>query len=189
MMKAIKLFVLVFMVTLFSCTPDHVANLSLPPITQTGQNTLGFMLDNKVWTNFGRRCTIAGCSDNKVAAHLYRQPNGDLELEIIAGYTVTSEGIDQSFFIHGVNVTSTGTFLLDSTLGRELRFTGSNYNQTYKEYKNRLPHYSVLSISRFDTTNLVIAGTFHGVLHNPADPADSVSIMDGRFDAQLDYRR
>jgi len=104
---------------------------------------LGILIDSNVWVNYGRRCTIAGCNDNKVEAHLYRQPNGDFDLEVSAGYSVTSETIDQMFFLYTTNVTTTGTFFLDNTLGRGMKFIASNYTQSYKEFKNRFPSISL----------------------------------------------
>lgn len=189
MTQAKRLFILLLVFAFLSCRREKVPNLSLPSITQSGQNTLGFLIDSNVWVNYGRRCTIAGCNDNKVEAHLYRQPNGDFDLEVSAGYSVTSETIDQMFFLYTTNVTTTGTFFLDNTLGRGMKFIASNYTQSYKEFKNRFPNNCVLTITKFDTTNRIIAGTFSGVLYNPANQTDSVRIQDGRFDAQLDYRR
>lgn len=176
------------MVTLFSCRKGGIPTLSLPAITESGQNTFGFKLDNKVWTNYGRRCTIAGCNDNKVSAYLYKQPNGDFDLGITADYTVTSETVDQSFAIYTTNVTTTGTFLLDSNLKRGMTFVASRYNQSYKEFNNKSINKCFLTITKFDTTNKIIAGTFKGVLYNPSNNNDSTKIEEGRFDAQLDYR-
>lgn len=170
-----------------ACQKEGIPTLDLPPITMSGENTLGFLLDDQVWANHGRRCTITGCQYNQVEAHLYRQPNGDLDLEVTAAFTLTVDTIDQAFYFYTTNVTTTGTFPLDSTLQRGMTFVASRYTQWYKEYKSNDFHPATLTITRFDTTNLIIAGTFSGVLYNPADLRDSVSIREGRFDAQLDF--
>ena len=189
-MKQIVILATLSIALLFdSCRKESVPNLALPAATQTGQNTLGFLLDSKVWNNYGRRCTIAGCNDNKVTAHLYKQPNGDFYLEISADYTVMSETIDQSFFIYTTNVTTTGNYFLDTSLNRGMTFIASRYNQTYKEYKNKQPNNCTLTITKFDTTNKIISGSFNGVIYNPANLNDSTKIQDGRFDAYLDYRQ
>lgn len=177
------------LLTLFivSCKKDRTLPvLSLPAITETGQNTLGFLLDNKVWSNHGRRCTIAGCRDNKVRAHLYKGPNGNFELDMRAGHSVMSEKIDQSFSFYAENVTSPGTFYLDSSLNSGMTFIADLYTQSFKEYRNKFPNTCVLTITRFDTTAKVISGRFRGTLFNPFDSNDSVIIADGRFDAQLE---
>ncbi len=183
------LIIFLLALSLLACRKNKVPNLSLPAETQTGQNTLGFLLDNKVWANYGRRCTFAGCKDNKVHAYLYKQPNGDFDLGVSADYTILSMAIDQSFYFHTTNVTTAGTFFIDSNLNRVMKFIASQYNQSYKEYKVKNQSTCILTITRFDTTNKIISGRFNGILHNPSDLNDSVKIEDGRFDAQLDYRQ
>lgn len=189
MTQANRLTILLLALIFLSCRREQVPNLSLPPNTQTGQNTLGFFVENKVWTNYGRRCAIAGCNDNKVSAEFYKQPNGDFILSLGAAYSVSSQTIDQSFGFVTTNITKPGTFALDSSLGHQVLYVASHYSQSYKDYKNSLPNKFVLTITKFDTTNKIVAGTFNGVLYNRFNLADSVLIKDGRFDAQLDYRR
>jgi len=186
-MKQKILFLTAVLFTLFSCKKEGVPNLTLPAISETGQNTLGFKLDNKVWTNYGRRCTFAGCNDNKVSAYLYKEPNGDFDLSIKAGYTILSKAIDQSFEIYTKNITTTGTFSLDSSLSREMTFVANRYSQSYKEFNNKSINKCFLTITKFDTTRKIISGVFNGVLYNTSNLNDSTKIEDGRFDAQLDY--
>ncbi|ULQ57125.1 DUF5025 domain-containing protein [Flavihumibacter rivuli] len=189
MIQEYRFTILFLMLPFLSCRKEKAPDLTLPPATETGQNTLGFLLDGKVWTNYGKRCTIAGCKDNKVTAYLYKQPNGDFDFGVSADYTVTSDTTDQSFYISTTNITTTGTYQIDNNLGRGMAFIGSRYNQWYREYKNNLPNKCTLTITRFDTINNVVAGTFAGILYNPNNLNDSIRIQDGRFDAQLDYRR
>lgn len=188
MIQVNRLTILLLIFTVLSCRQEKLP-LSLPPVSQTGQNTLGFFVDNKVWTNYGRRCTIAGCNDNKVRAQFYKQPNGDFVLSIGAAYSVSSQTIDQLFDFTTTNITTTGTYALDSSLGHQVLYVASLYSQSYKDYTNSVPNKFVLMITKFDTTNKIVAGSFNGVLYNRINLADSVLIQDGRFDAQLDYRR
>lgn len=189
MIQANKLLMLLFPLILLSCKRENVPDLSLPTITQTGQNTLGFYYNNKVWTNYGRRCTFAGCNDNRVSAEFFKQSNGDFILSVAAAYTVSSQIIDQYFGFTTTNITKTGIYALDSSQGHHILYVANRYSQSYKDYKNRVPNKFVLTITRFDTTSKIIAGTFNGVLYNRTDLSDSVLIQEGRFDAQLDYRR
>ena len=176
-------------ILLWACRKKDIPDLPLPAASQTGQNTLGFLLNEKVWANFGRRCTIAGCSDNAVSALLYKQPNGDFTLEISAGYTVMTEKIDQSFYIYTTNIITAGTYLLDSSLNRRMAFNASRYNQTYREYRNIQSARCSLTITKFDTVNKIVAGNFSGIIYNPVNLTDSTKILDGRFDAYLVYRQ
>lgn len=189
MLKANNFTILMMITALLSCRRDKVPNFSLPPLTQTGQNTLGFLLNGKVWTNYGKRCTIAGCKENKVTAYLYKQPNGDFDFGIAGYHTLRSDTTDQSFYITTKNITTTGTFQLDSSLKRKMIFIGSRYNQWYREHKNILPDKCTVTFTRFDTINKIVSGTFTGVLYRPGNLNDSIRIQEGRFDAQLDYRR
>jgi hypothetical protein len=188
-MKQMILLSVMILLTFVSCKKQGIPNLNLPLATTIGQNTLGFKVDNKVWTNYGRRCTIGGCRDNNVLAYLYKQPNGDFILGISAAYTVSSEAIDQSFGIYTKNITTTGTFSLDSSLGRGMNFVASSYTQSHKEYYNKFINKCFLTITKFDTTNKIISGTFHGILYNYLNLNDSTKIEEGRFDSHLDYRK
>lgn len=187
-MKQSNFFLVVILTfAIYSCSKEEIPILTLPEITQTGQNTLGFNLDNKVWTNYGRRCTtLGGCKDNKVSAYLYKKSNGAFDLEISAGYN--ADTIDQAFYITTTSITSTGTFILDSNLNRTMTFFANQSSQFFQVYKNRQPNKCFLTITRFDTTSKIIAGFFNGTLYSIFNLNDSVKIENGRFDAKLDYR-
>lgn len=190
MTQKTRLIILLFTFTAFSCRREQIPALSLPSLTQTGQNTLGFLLDNKVWTNYGRRCTfLGGCNDNKVTAEFYKQPNGDFVLSVSAAYNVASQNLDQYFAFSTTNITNTGTVSLDSSAGHQVLFIANSSSQSYKDYTNSLPGKFQLTITRFDTTNKIVSGTFGGVLYHRFNFADSLKLQDGRFDIQLEYIR
>lgn len=175
--------------TLFSCRRDKVPEFSLPLISETGKNTLGFLLDNKVWVNYGRRCTIAGCKNNTVQADFFQQPNGDYILSVQAGYTISEPRLDQLFAFSTTNITTTGTYSLDSTSGHQVLFVENRSAGSYNDYNNRLPNNFSITITKFDTINNIVAGTFNGILYNRLDQTDSIFVKDGRFDTKLNYIR
>lgn len=187
MTQTTRLITLLLSLAAISCRREQIPNLSLPSITQTGQNTLGFLIDNKVWTNYGRRCTFAGCKDNSVKAICYKEQNGAFILSISADYTILSKTIDQSFTFNTTNIATTGTFSMDSSAGHRVSFIANRYTQYYKEYINISPDKFYLSITKFDTTNKIVSGTFAGVLYNQNNTTDSLTLKDGRFDIQLEY--
>ena len=181
------LLALLLTIAFYSCKKEGIPNLTLPANTQTGQNTLGFMLDNKIWANYGKRCTtMGGCKENKVSATQYRQSNGDLYLEISAGYN--ADTIDQAFYISTTNITNIGTFLIDSSLNQGMTFYANQSAQFFQNYRTRKPGKCFLTITKFDTTNKIISGVFNATLYNTFNLNDSVKIEDGRFDAKLDLR-
>ena len=174
------------MVTFISCKKEVVPVLNLPEESQTGKNTLGFLLNDKVWANYGRRCTtLGGCHDNKVTASLYKQPNGDYDLSITGGFN--ADTIDQAFTIGMDNVTAAGTYALDSSAKRLMRFESYESDPYYKEYHNRASNTCFITITKLDTITKIISGTFTGVLYNSLSMSDSIKIEQGRFDSQLDF--
>ena len=187
-MKQKNIFLALLLTTaVYSCRKEGIPNLALPAITQTGQSTLGFMLDNKIWANYGKRCTtLGGCKDNKVSAIQYAQSNGDFYLEISAGYN--ADTVDQAFYISTTNITNTGTFLIDSSLNQGMTFYANQSAQFFQNYRTRKPGKCFLTITRFDTTNKIISGVFNATLYNTSNLSDSVKIENGRFDAKLDLR-
>lgn len=183
------LLILLMSCTLLACRKEEPVELNLPPATNTGKNTLGFLLHDQVWTNYGRRCTLAGCKDNTVTATLHRQVDGNLFLEVSANLTRRRDTLDQAFSFFLQNVSSTGTFIMDSSLQREMVFVANRYAHLYREYKNLHANACLLTIDKFDTVARIISGTFQAVLFNPANHQDNIVISDGRFDAHLQFPR
>jgi hypothetical protein len=180
--QLIKLLLFIQAITFFSCKKESIPILSLPAITQTGQNTLGFMLNNKVWANYGRRCVLfGGCTVNEVTAEREKR-NLDYQLGISAGYN--ADTLDQALYIVTSNIYSTGDYKLDSSSNHRIRFLAGG-NKSNKEYFNRLPNKCLLTITKFDTINKIISGTFNATLYESLDIKDSIKIESGRFDAKI----
>ena len=187
-MKLNILFVLsVCIISSFSCRKDAIPNLTVPVATQTGQNTLGFLLGSNVWANYGRRCTtLGGCKDNKVTALLYKQNNGNFFFEINAGFT--ADTIDQLFSIAATNITNAGTIALDSNLNHTVTFYANRNTGSIRIYQNRLAGKCAVTFTKFDTVARIVSGFFYATLYNTTSLNDSIKIESGRFDAQLSYR-
>lgn len=186
-----KKLIFALLISICSCD-DEIPNLKLPDKTQEGLNTLGFIIDDKVWTNYGTRCTYAGCEENKVTATLdrYRIDTKDhFELILYAGYTIRGREIDQSFLISCIDITESGIYNLDNDIDNKMIFTASLYNQSFKEYINTISINATLQITKFDTINNIVSGEFEGLLENPISLSQKVKIEKGRFDIKLDYRK
>ncbi len=179
-----------FLVSIISCCKDDLPDLNLPAKTAEGLNTLGFIVNERIWVNYGERCFLfGGCSENKAQALLIKQPGGIFELIISGAYTVRGKEVDQSFSIGGENITTVGIYTLDISKGEKMKFVANRYAHSRKYYVNSTQNYPVLVINRFDTVNNVIAGEFKGILYNPAEPSDIVEIKEGRFDIELEYKK
>ena len=159
------------------CKKDE---LGLPPATQTGANTVGFLLNGQPWTPKGQ----VGMSAN-------------LSLEIDFGYNDGLFGIrayrydsttknKESFNIgmrDSLNYYS-APFSLSLTNKSLAKFYVSNSSYTF--FSNDPGVYAIggITVSKLDKINRIIAGTFNATLHKPGC-ADTIKITDGRFDMKF----
>jgi hypothetical protein len=165
----------------FACKKEDISNLSLPPVTQNGANTLGFLRNGSVWVNYGRRCTISGCDTNQVEAELNRLSGGGYQFSLSAGFSAnTRPRIDEFFGISFMFLPSVGTYQPSPLQYNYVHLLIGN-----KEYRNLDSSRCRVEITRFDTVGRVVSGSFEAVLFDIAGGPDSVRITNGRFDAAL----
>jgi len=165
-----------------SCKKDTVDSNGLPAATQTGANTFGFMLNGQPWKPQG----MIGISPN---------------------YTIN---VDEGYFNGIFNITaykilnnnsnteqSIGLGLSDSL--RFLKNTPANFNLynhslfdisfinnngcIYTQSDSTITRSGLLTITKFDNLNRIIAGTFNAVLIKRG--CDTIKITDGRFDMKF----
>ncbi len=167
---------------------------SLPAKTYTGQNTFGFMLDNLVWTNYGRVCFpfAGGCRDNLKG---YYYNDGDLTINADrvlhkGGIWNTSESV--SIYLK-TKFKGTITY---STLTNDNIGVYYSYSEIHKKNKVYVaasinPNF-IVSLTKIDSTNRIISGEFSGVLFNKSQDTtntisktDSIIIREGRFDIKM----
>lgn len=176
--------VILMLLSMLVISCDEAANVWLPDKTAEGMNTLGFITDDRVWMNYGVRCTDEGCRENFVSAVLYQAGEQPFELELKGAFTVHRQGIDQTFTLVAHGITGVGVY--------PLAFANSD-RMCYATYDSAGCHEFVnstgaeLVITTYDTIRHIIAGEFRARLVNPADPARYVNIREGRFDAELIY--
>ena len=165
-------------------------NLWLPDKTTEGLNTLGFVSDECVWTNYGRRCSEKGaCVENLVKATLYKQQDKPFELMVTAGFSLPQRSIDQVFALHANGISSTGIFPLNVEDGEEIVWITDASEKYFKQFALSRDSKAELIITRYDTLLNVISGEFRGVLYNPNNPLERVTVSDGRFDIEMAYSR
>jgi hypothetical protein len=168
-----------YVLILFSC--NELPDLNLPEKTTEGKNTLGCIVDNKIWTNYGIRCTTFGCEDSNLKAELYRNINGEFELTIFSSYTVKKKDISQRLIIIVENIHGEG--LYDLAGGHMQFLKDSNYDN----YRSDDPQKASVSITKYDTINMIVSGEFYGQLNNQ-NRTKEVAITDGRFDIKINKR-
>jgi hypothetical protein len=141
----------------------------LPPVTQTGAQTFGCLIDGKAFVppKFGSNAPSA----------FYQMINGTFTLGISAG---TGGGTEfQNVIFGGVDVAALNedSYLLKSQQSGNF-FALYTLNFTTKSTTDEIP--GTLKITRFDNTNFIISGTFEfSVIDNNGK---QINITDGRFD-------
>ena len=148
----------------------------LPPATQTGAHTFGCLLNSQPWT--------PGGSVGPLNYRLIYDPGyagGDLEIR--AYRYVESLKDTQYFLITGAPINKTGTYPLDGKIAGV--YYSSGIKGSCYEYDNTpgLTMSGQLIVSRLDTKQGIVSGTFHFKLWQPG--CDTIKVTQGRFDYKL----
>ena len=150
----------------------------LPPATQTGANTLGFLLNGVPWTPAGNNGTAnlsidfdPGINNGIFGIAAYYATQSELS-SIVFGIrdSLNQIKVPRKFHI--------GKVLLGGLLFRD-RFLcerDSDYTLTYSR--------GSIVINKLDRVNGIIAGLFECTLSNPAC-GDTIRITEGRFDMKF----
>lgn len=192
-----KTLILFFFLALASCSKDNnTVDDQLPPITQTGANTAGCIINGKVLIP---KNTINSLSGYPVyGLNYYVGPqfgiplfNDYFSLKIA---NLRSTGIDYWIYIHlnEMNL-GVGTYIVEQS-NAEFYVDGPNNPQVIvRETTNGKSGRTFLSgvnsgyiiITRFDYSNKIITGTFKCTLYNEVNPSETINVTDGRFDINL----
>lgn len=162
--------------------------LSLPPVTATGANTIGFNLDGSPWTTYGRVCTFSSpCRDNALDVSSDRRADGVRRLLLSA--RLTSAQRDEEFVLQLDSIVGPGVyacspnftgFISPVPTGFGLRnLTVANSSQ--QQMRSVAPS-SRIVLTRVDTVQHIIAGTFEGQISLTGLAAAVVTVRQGRFD-------
>ncbi|GAA4032633.1 hypothetical protein GCM10022409_16110 [Hymenobacter glaciei] len=163
------------------CEREVAPTFTLPPATQTGANTFGFVLDGRVWRNYGWLPYTAAESDNLSSSYV---PHGR--------FTLNAGLIDRNryerFYLFLDSLVNTGTYRANANVAsgatrraeRILIFSGES-DKLYYGYSPNGTKTNV-TITKLDTVKHIIAGTFEGAVAQRVDSTKQVRITDGRFD-------
>ena len=184
MKKILALLIFSFLFLAVKCPkPDNTKNQTppavLPPITQTGANTFGCLVNGRVWLPH------------------QDHPNGspNLESEYYKGYfTVTvlnntDEGGAQYVTWAYKSIYRLGTYYFKSAPGGGA--PGAIYSnfltncQYYTNDQDSLNNY--VTITRLDSVNRIISGNFSLYFLPSAGGCDTIKITSGRFDNVYTY--
>lgn len=154
---------------------------SLTPATQQGANTLSCLVDDRVYQAYGRRCTDFGNTCEERLEVKYHAKKGRLTINSVLSTTERDERLA---------LTCDSVFTLGVVAGNQqpfsYRLAGLGYTDHKLNYSTADPTRTRITITRLDTVNHIIAGTFEGYLKglliNPTTEKRAVSVTEGRFD-------
>jgi len=158
---------------------DRTPDLDLPAQSTTGANTLGCLINNRVWTNYGTRCYTFGCDDSNLRANLFKTSDGKHEFLVYADYTVRSKRIFQSLNLYIPDLTGVGDFDLSE---ESIVFIAADGDDN--TFINDVGT-GQLRILRYDTINSIVSGEFSGTLTSKISKK-KLDITEGRFDVKID---
>jgi len=142
------------------------ATAQLPPITTTGANTFGCLVNGEVWLPKG---------DFPVSGLHADYTGGGF---VINATKYINPGLeDVAISIYPNSLQSVGTFFLNLS-NAEARFTDSSCD--LNGIKTDTSNVGKIEIIKFDTVNHIISGTFEFTVYNEA--CDTIKITQGRFD-------
>ena len=151
----------------------------LPPMTQEGKNTFGSMVNGEVWIPYyqcGLINFLTQCEElHSVVAPYDTTSKLPFEFDLFASRKI-GEGSFTSFIIR-TRILKSGN--MDSSF--IVIYTRDSVGY-YPQYP--LSNASnAITVTRLDTINQIISGTFYFTLYSNYNPTgDSVVITDGRFD-------
>jgi hypothetical protein len=180
---------IIFLTGCISCK-KQLDGSSLPPITQTGANTFGFLLNGQLWTPDPDKGLIY-TPHLKIGVNF--STNGYFSafngfFTISASKNVGNYGQTISISSSNLNaITTPYTYKLSDTSRYEIDF--ADHNDLVANGCQFISHFTnyqtgSLTITRLDTLNKIISGTFNAAMYQ-VECGDTVKITDGRFDMKF----
>jgi len=187
--------ILVLFITACGCTKDNGTQEDvLPPITQTGANTFGFMFDGVVFTPTDSNSRGFGIDSGSTSGFSVQGYYIDTEhysngIEVTR-YTNIKNAKRAFIYLYKLSTIGVGKYVLNDYSVREgYKKPYNNYMWIYAKSPSTGElnmYYSYensgeIIITRKDANNFIFSGTFSGKLKS-ADGTEVVEITRGRFD-------
>jgi hypothetical protein len=150
----------------------------LPPATQTGERTLGFLLNGQAWTPQGNNGT-----SNYIVSYDRTYYGGTFDLRAYRYPTKGNDKDQQYIILYMNNLSAPGTYHFENKEQTRVSFTERKTNCESSSRDSSTYATGSLTITRLDMTKGIISGTFEFTLAKPG--CDTVRVTDGRFDRKL----
>jgi hypothetical protein len=169
-------FLILLLLSLGACKKHRLQSNGLPPATQQGKNTLGFILNGQAWMPKGFNGTANlsidvdfGFNDGIFNIVGYRTINSTTEQ-----FTI---GISDS--LNTITIPHTFIIFPNSVFG--ISYTKNPCDYFSKE--STTISQGTLIITKLDRINKIISGTFNGTLSKSG--CETIQITEGRFDMKF----
>ena len=177
------LLLLALLLSLSACKKDDPN--ALPDATQEGKGTAGFLIDGQAW--LPKRDDLTGAP---AVTGYWRRTRGGRSLSVSFTSISRNSYTGLGFFVP--HIRQAGTFALNQVPA----ITNGGNNVSYGEYGSQRPSPGIvyytgpdargeLRITRFDTVQNIVSGTFELTPREEGGSA-TVAITQGRFDARFD---
>ncbi len=170
-----------------SCSKDDTLEPDqLPPITQEGLNTFGCIINGEVMMPKDSPGSLFGFPAKGLVVK-YRNDTQHF-------FNIISRNRDKNYtyiYMYIPALISTGTYNFGLSNGRESPLDSPPHPHAYIIKRNkddiRTFYYSYsnsgqIHITRFDTINTIVSGTFELRAFDVDNPSDTIQITQGRFD-------
>ncbi|HEY2722409.1 MAG TPA: hypothetical protein VGI82_11825 [Chitinophagaceae bacterium] len=178
-MKFAAFFCLLFFAIILCLCSKHKDNSSqqLPPVTETGKNIFGCNIDGSVWLPHFSCGGLSTDPCGEIFTNISHAVPGKPAISIEISASVKYPDNSVSYFLF---TSPNGTGI--QTIGEKIDSVSFEYFkpgsiQYVRNPQNVNDHFF---ISKLDTINKIISGTFGATLYR--SPTDSVKVTDGRFD-------
>ena len=175
--------ILIALSVLLSFSACNKTITELPAPTDTGSNTFGAKVDDKLWSpkGFGIAPT----------APILEARYGEGRSVVINARNFAGEPTETEFEIYLYNVTAQGTYLLNTTTAI---YPNQHANYAYyverkitpvNEWITTAGYTGSVIITKADTVNRIIAGTFSFNAINSYGTPKPIAVTEGRFDIKI----
>lgn len=193
-MKTITIILAIILMAPASCSKkdDDGFKPTLPPITQTGENTFGCYVNGELLVPRDGTGTFnapdygmifwgspPGFSYNEIDIRDFKGGNGGwMNLHIVD----LDENGEGEFIINESNCEDG----IGSNPNVNLRVRWLDKEGQYYKWYCSVQNGGSLKITRYDYSNMIVSGTFNCTAVNRDDSSDIIEITDGRFDIKWD---
>lgn len=147
----------------------------LPPITQTGANTFGCLLNGQAWIpkdNYGQ-----------ASFKLDVDPALGNGIFVLSTVRYLANSTSTSFAIGSVACTNAGTYNLSNS-GQVFSYSNSELLCSYDNNESKVYKEGSFTITRYDLNNRIFSGTFDFTIYKEGC-GDTLHFTNGRFDKKL----